>query len=181
MSPIGRSHAPPRASPSLPRARGKGGRSTGTGRSGERGVAALLLLGVTALAVSGLTSTYVPRLVLWRHGASCVPGDVAPCPPEAHHPDIDVVCVAVKPTCVTRVAIASINQYVAPRFIRFVSADAEACAALGVKIGETVGAGWADEWKVLQPEDVAASVVYAVTAPPHVAVNEVLIEPRDQE
>lgn len=130
MSPIGRSHAPPRASPSLPRARGKGGRSTGTGRSGERGVAALLLLGVTALAVSGLTSTYVPRLVLWRHGASCVPGDVAPCPPEAHHPDIDVVCVAVKPTCVTRVAIASINQYVAPRFIRFVSADAEACAAL---------------------------------------------------
>ena len=130
MSPIGRSHAPPRASPSRPRARGKGGRSTGTGRSGERGVAALLLLGITALAVSGLTSAYVPRLVLWRHGASCVPGDVEPCPPEAHHPDIDVVCVAVKPTCVTRVAIASINQYVAPRFIRFVSADAEACAAL---------------------------------------------------
>ena len=90
----------------------------------------MLLLGITALAVSGLTSAYVPRLVLWRHGASCVPGDVAPCPPEAHHPDIDVVCVAVKPTCVTRVAIASINQYVAPRFIRFVSADAEACAAL---------------------------------------------------
>ena len=51
-------------------------------------------------------------------------------PPEAHHPDIDVVCVAVKPTCVTRVAIASINQYVAPRFIRFVTADAERCAAL---------------------------------------------------
>ena len=119
-----------RASPSRPRARGKGGRSTGTGRSGERGVAALLLLGVTALAISGLTSTYVPRLVLWRQGASCVPGDVEPCPPEAHHPDIDVVSVAVKPTCVTRVAIASINQYVAPRFIRFVSADADACATL---------------------------------------------------
>ena len=130
MASTGRSHALARASPSRPRARGKGGRSTGTGRSGERGVAALLLLGVTALAISGLTSTYVPRLVLWRQGASCVPGDVEPCPPEAHHPDIDVVSVAVKPTCVTRVAIASINQYVAPRFIRFVSADADACATL---------------------------------------------------
>ena len=70
----------------------------------------MLLLGVTALAISGLTSTYVPRLVLWRQGASCVPGDAEPCPPETHHPDIDVVCVAVKPTCVTRVAIASIKQ-----------------------------------------------------------------------
>ena len=90
----------------------------------------MLLLGVTALAISGLTSTYLPRLVVWRQGASCVPGDETPCPPETHHPDIDVVSVAVKPTCVTRVAIASINQYVAPRFIRFVSADADACAAL---------------------------------------------------
>jgi NADP-dependent 3-hydroxy acid dehydrogenase YdfG len=33
----------------------------------------------------------------------------------------------------------------------------------------------------LQPADVAASVMYAATAPAHVAVNEVLIEPRDQE
>ena len=130
MASIGRSHALARTSPSRARARGKGGRSTGTGRSGERGVAALLLLGVTALAISGLTSTYLPRLVVWRQGASCVPGDETPCPPETHHPDIDVVSVAVKPTGVTRVAIASINQYVAPRFIRFVSADADACAAL---------------------------------------------------
>ena len=130
MASIGRSHALARTSPSRARARGKGGRSTGTGRSGERGVAALLLLGVTALAISGLTSTYVPRLVLWRQGASCVPGDAEPCPPETHHPDIDVVCVAVKPTCVTRVAIASINQYVAPRRVWFVSADADACATL---------------------------------------------------
>ena len=88
----------------------------------------MLLLGVTALAISGLTSTYVPRLLLWRQDASCVPGDDVACPPETHHPDIDVVCVAVKPTCVTRVAIASINQYVAPRLIRIVSADADACA-----------------------------------------------------
>ena len=128
MASTGRSHALSRASPSRTRARGKGGRSTAIGRSGERGIAALLLLGVTALAISGLTSTYVPRLVLWRQDASCVPGDDVACPPETHHPDIDVVCVAVKPTCVTRVAIASINQYVAPRLIRIVSADADACA-----------------------------------------------------
>jgi NADP-dependent 3-hydroxy acid dehydrogenase YdfG len=33
----------------------------------------------------------------------------------------------------------------------------------------------------LTSEDVAAAVVYAVTAPPHVAVNEVLLRPTDQE
>ena len=30
------------------------------------------------------------------------------------------------------------------------------------------------------PEDVAASIVYALKQPAHVAVNEVLIEPRDE-
>jgi NADP-dependent 3-hydroxy acid dehydrogenase YdfG len=33
---------------------------------------------------------------------------------------------------------------------------------------------------MLDPEDVAASVVYALTQPDHVAVNEVLVEPRDE-
>jgi NADP-dependent 3-hydroxy acid dehydrogenase YdfG len=36
------------------------------------------------------------------------------------------------------------------------------------------------EWQLLQPQDVADAVIYASTAPPHVAVNEILIEPRDQ-
>lgn len=58
--------------------------------------------------------------------------------------------------------------------------DAEACDAMGVKIGETVGEGWANEWQLLNPSDVADAVVYAATAAPHVAINEVLIEPRDQ-
>ncbi len=34
--------------------------------------------------------------------------------------------------------------------------------------------------RVLDPEDVAASVIYALSQPDHVAVNEVLVEPRDE-
>jgi thioester reductase-like protein len=50
------------------------------------------------------------------------------------------------------------------------STDAEAIK----KFGEPTGA------KVLDAEDVASSIVYAVCQPEHVAVNEVLIEPRDE-
>ncbi|KAH8594350.1 hypothetical protein B0O99DRAFT_514258 [Bisporella sp. PMI_857] len=50
------------------------------------------------------------------------------------------------------------------------STDAEAIK----KYGEPTGA------KVLDPEDVANSIVYALRQPAHVAVNEVLIEPRDE-
>ncbi|KAH7095781.1 hypothetical protein FB567DRAFT_601764, partial [Paraphoma chrysanthemicola] len=42
------------------------------------------------------------------------------------------------------------------------------------KFGEPSGA------KVLDPEDIAGSIVYALRQPEHVAVNEVLIEPRDE-
>ncbi|KAI0136165.1 N-(5-amino-5-carboxypentanoyl)-L-cysteinyl-D-valine synthase [Xylariales sp. AK1849] len=42
------------------------------------------------------------------------------------------------------------------------------------KYGEPSGA------KVLDPEDVAEAIVYALRQPEHVAVNEVLIEPRDE-
>jgi NADP-dependent 3-hydroxy acid dehydrogenase YdfG len=34
--------------------------------------------------------------------------------------------------------------------------------------------------RVLDPEDAAASVIYALSRPEHVAVNEVLVEPRDE-
>ena len=40
--------------------------------------------------------------------------------------------------------------------------------------------GGASGARVLDPEDVAASVVHALVQPEHVAVNEVLVEPRDE-
>ncbi len=42
------------------------------------------------------------------------------------------------------------------------------------RFGQPTGA------QVLDPEDVATSVVYALSQPDHVAVNEVLVEPRDE-
>ncbi|GAD98891.1 NRPS-like enzyme [Paecilomyces variotii No. 5] len=50
------------------------------------------------------------------------------------------------------------------------STDAEAVK----KYGEPSGA------KILDPADVANSIAYALRQPPHVAVNEVLIDPRDE-
>ena len=43
--------------------------------------------------------------------------------------------------------------------------------------------GFIQRWEDKEPlasEDVAAAILYAVTAPPHVNVNEILIRPRDQ-
>ena len=42
------------------------------------------------------------------------------------------------------------------------------------KYGEPTGA------KILDPADVANAIVYALRQPEHVAVNEVLIEPREE-
>ena len=50
------------------------------------------------------------------------------------------------------------------------SADEEALEAYGQSSGV----------RVLDPEDVAASVVHALAQPEHVAVNEILVEPRDE-
>jgi NADP-dependent 3-hydroxy acid dehydrogenase YdfG len=35
--------------------------------------------------------------------------------------------------------------------------------------------------EVLQPEDIADAIVHAVTRPPHVCVNEVLVRPTGQQ
>ena len=41
--------------------------------------------------------------------------------------------------------------------------------------------GQPGESRVLDPDDVAASVVHTLLQPEHVAVNEILIEPRDEQ
>jgi len=58
--------------------------------------------------------------------------------------------------------------------------DAEAADAMGVSIGKPVGDGFKRE-QLLDPSDVAEAVITVLTAPPHVAINSILIEPRDQE
>lgn len=40
---------------------------------------------------------------------------------------------------------------------------------------------WADSMRQLQSEDIANAVVYCVTQPPHVNVNEILMRPTDQD
>ena len=41
--------------------------------------------------------------------------------------------------------------------------------------------GWQAKMRQLQPENIAAAILYAVTQPPHVAVSELLVRPTDQE
>ena len=40
---------------------------------------------------------------------------------------------------------------------------------------------WAASVRQLQPDDIARAILYAVTQPPHVCVNEILMRPTDQE
>lgn len=40
---------------------------------------------------------------------------------------------------------------------------------------------WADSMRQLQPDDVARAIVYCVSQPPHVCINEILMRPTDQE
>jgi len=58
--------------------------------------------------------------------------------------------------------------------------DEEAAKGIGVEIGKPVGEGFS-RTQLLDPKDVANAVVTVLTAPPHVAINSILIEPRDQE
>ncbi len=40
---------------------------------------------------------------------------------------------------------------------------------------------WAESMRQLQPDDVARAIVYCVTQPAHVCINEILMRPTDQE
>jgi NADP-dependent 3-hydroxy acid dehydrogenase YdfG len=60
------------------------------------------------------------------------------------------------------------------------NSDQSAADKMGVTIGQPVGEGFTRE-QLLDPADVASAVTYVLTAPPHVAVNSILIEARDQE
>ncbi|HKY65189.1 MAG TPA: SDR family NAD(P)-dependent oxidoreductase [Acidimicrobiales bacterium] len=44
----------------------------------------------------------------------------------------------------------------------------------------TVAKNIAESTRTLQPDDIAGAVLYALTQPEHVAVNEILIRPTDQ-
>jgi len=58
--------------------------------------------------------------------------------------------------------------------------DQEAVESFGIQIGKPVGEGFTRE-QLLDTDDVANAVLYALTAPAHVSINSVLIEARDQE
>jgi hypothetical protein len=49
------------------------------------------------------------------------------CPSERSYPELDVVSVAVKPSCVNAVAVAALNQYIGPRRIVIVAPGAQQC------------------------------------------------------
>lgn len=59
------------------------------------------------------------------------------------------------------------------------NSDAEAAAKMGVGIGSVVGGGEVGPM-LLAAADVAAAMMYAATAPAHVGVHQILVEPRDQ-
>ena len=60
------------------------------------------------------------------------------------------------------------------------NSDKSAAEKIGVEIGKPVGEGFSRN-QLLDTSDIADAVIYALTAPSHVAINTVLIEPRDQE
>eukprot|EP00533_Pseudo-nitzschia_delicatissima_P002832 CAMPEP_0116100504 /NCGR_PEP_ID=MMETSP0327-20121206/12324_1 /TAXON_ID=44447 /ORGANISM="Pseudo-nitzschia delicatissima, Strain B596" /LENGTH=260 /DNA_ID=CAMNT_0003592427 /DNA_START=26 /DNA_END=808 /DNA_ORIENTATION=+ len=60
------------------------------------------------------------------------------------------------------------------------NSDTDAADKYGVAIGKPVGEGFSRN-QLLDPKDVADAVLTILNAPPHVAINSILVEARDQE
>lgn len=73
-------------------------------------------------------------------------------------------------TAATGVKVTTIQPGDVATDLQGLSYDAEALELYGQPSGA----------RVLDPEDVASSVIYALRQPEHVAVNEILVEPRDE-
>ena len=79
----------------------------------------------------------------------------------------------------------ALRQEVAPQGVRVVvvepgMVDTELASHLSDPAMRTLAAQMAGEIRVLDPQDVADAVLFAVTRPPHVSVNEILIRPTEQ-
>jgi NADP-dependent 3-hydroxy acid dehydrogenase YdfG len=79
----------------------------------------------------------------------------------------------------------ALRQEVAPKGVRVVlvepgMVDTELSSHLTDPAMRALAAQIAGEIRVLDPQDVADAVLFAVTRPPHVAVNEILIRPTEQ-
>eukprot|EP00934_Nitzschia_sp_Nitz4_P000898 Nitzschia sp. Nitz4//scaffold32_size149145//130033//130821//NITZ4_002900-RA/size149145-processed-gene-0.105-mRNA-1//1//CDS//3329548132//898//frame0 len=58
--------------------------------------------------------------------------------------------------------------------------DVEVAEKIGLTIGKPYGEGFATRYTMLDPADIARAVLTILTAPPHVAINSILVEGRDQ-
>lgn len=77
-----------------------------------------------------------------------------------------------KEVCKDRIRVSVIEPGVAATELRDHIGHAETKKALNA---------WADSMRQLQSEDVANAVIYCVTQPLHVNINEILMRPTDQE
>jgi len=79
----------------------------------------------------------------------------------------------------------ALRQEVAPQGVRVVvvepgMVDTELASHLSDASMRDLAARIAGEMRILDPQDVAEAVLFAVTRPPHVSINEILIRPTGQ-
>lgn len=77
-----------------------------------------------------------------------------------------------KEVCKDRIRVTVIEPGVVATELREHIADAQTQQAINA---------WAESMRQLQPEDVANAIVFCVSQPAHVNINEVLMRPTDQE